>query len=243
MNADLKKLIRLQEVDSAITEYQAKTDAFPARSRTLDEQLALALAGVDRVKEAIKASQAKRKEHETRVTDLEAKVSKYRDQLMSVRTNEEYKAMTREIEFGQEKITREEDEVLAIMEQAEELSEKLKAAEVVLADDQQMVVAERSRLAELNAKDAETLEAYRKERQELVEGITEEVLARYERVRKARGGVAIARASDEACVVCNVRMRPQRFQEVRRNDAIISCDSCGRFLYDPENMDHPFEVA
>jgi predicted nucleic acid-binding Zn-ribbon protein len=38
-------------------------------------------------------------------------------------------------------------------------------------------------------------------------------------------------------------MRPQRFQEVRRNDAIISCDSCGRFLYDPENMDHPFEVA
>jgi predicted nucleic acid-binding Zn-ribbon protein len=40
-----------------------------------------------------------------------------------------------------------------------------------------------------------------------------------------------------------VRIRPQVFQEIRRNDRIIACDACQRILYDPENLDHPFEVA
>ena len=101
MNSDLKQLIRLQEVDAAIAEYQARTDAFPARSKALDDKLASALAGVEKAKDAMAKSQGKRKDHETRVTDLEAKISKYRDQLMTVKTNEEYKAMTREIEFSQ----------------------------------------------------------------------------------------------------------------------------------------------
>ena len=243
MNADLKKLIRLQEIDLAVEEYRAKTGAFPARSKALDDKLRSALEGVRQAQAAIEASQGKRKEHETRVSDHEVKIFKYRDQLMSVKTNEEYKAMTKEIEFSQEAITREEDEILAIMEQSETLTQNLKAAEATLTQDQKQVAVERVQLQEQNAKDTETLEAYLSERNPLADGIDEDVADRYERVRKARGGVAMARASDETCVVCNVRMRPQRFQEVRQNEAIISCDSCGRILYDPENMDHPFEVA
>lgn len=243
MNPDLKKLIRLQEVDLAIAEYRAKTEAFPARSKALDDRLASALDGVQQAKDAIKAGQARRKDHEARVADIESKISRYRDQLMSVKTNDEYRAMTHEIEFNQQAMGKEEDEILAIMEQADTLAEDLKAAEQVLADDQTMVATERQKLEELNAKDIQTLDAYTAERRELAASIAEDVLFQYERVRKARGGVAIAKASEETCVVCNVRMRPQRFQEVRQNDEIIPCDSCGRILYDPQNMDHPFEVA
>lgn len=243
MNLDLKKLIRLQEIDLAVEEYRTKTGAFPDRSKALDDKLASALEGVRQSQAAIQASQSKRKEHETCVSDLEVKISKYRDQLMLVKTNEEYKAMTKEIEFSQDAITREEDEILAIMEQSETLTQNLTAADATLIQDQKQVAVERVQLKEQNAKDTETLEAYLSERDQLAGGIDKEVADRYERVRKARGGVAMARASDETCVVCNVRMRPQRFQEVRQNDAIIPCDSCGRFLYDPENMDHPFEVA
>jgi predicted nucleic acid-binding Zn-ribbon protein len=62
-------------------------------------------------------------------------------------------------------------------------------------------------------------------------------------VRKFRGGIGVAAAREEACVICNVRMRPQIFQNVRRNESIITCDSCSRILYDPENFDHPFETV
>ena len=243
MHADLKKLIRLQAIDLAVQELRTKTEAFPAKSKALDEQLRNALAGVDLAGDAIKNNQTQRKELESRVADLEAKISKYRDQLMSVKTNEEYKAMTKEIEFSQSAIRTEEDKILSLMEESETLTVNLKSAEAVLAQDQVSVEADRRNLEAVNSQDTAALESYLKERGVLVEEINEDILGTYERVRRARSGVAIASASQEACDVCNVRMRPQVFQEVRKNDTIITCESCNRILYDPENLDHPFEVV
>jgi len=82
-----------------------------------------------------------------------------------------------------------------------------------------------------------------KERKGLEISISSDLLPRYERVRKARGGIAVAAARNEVCEICQVRIRPQVFQEIRRNDQIIACDACQRILYNPENLDHPFEVA
>src|SRR5437899_1663855 len=87
------------------------------------------------------------------------------------------------------------------------------------------------------------LESYLKERKGLEISISSDLLPRYERVRKARGGIAVAAARNEVCEICQVRIRPQVFQEIRRNDQIIACDACQRILYNPENLDHPFEVA
>jgi predicted nucleic acid-binding Zn-ribbon protein len=87
------------------------------------------------------------------------------------------------------------------------------------------------------------MESCLKERKEMEASISPDLLPQYERVRKHRGGVAVAAARDYVCELCKVRIRPQVFQEIRRNDKIIHCDACQRILYDPENLDHPFEVA
>ncbi len=243
MNSDLKNLIRLQAVDLEIQELRRKTEAFPGKSKALDDQLSSAKAVVTTAKDDIGRNQAKRKQLEAQVADVESKISKYKEQLMSVKTNEEYKAMIKEIEYGQTSIGSVEDEILALMVELETLEEEVKAAQARLAEDEKTVQAERRRLEEFNAADTTALEAYLAERKVLAQGISEDVLSRYERIGKARGGVALSKASDEACELCNVRMRPQKFQEVRKNDQIITCDSCARILYDPENLDHPFEVA
>ena len=243
MHINLKKLIRLQTIDVAIQELRATTGAFPAKSRALDEKLSNALAGVERSKDAIKTNQSGRKELESKVTDLEAKISKYRDQLMSVKTNEEYKAMVKEIDYSQDAISKLEDQILTLMEASESLALDLKAAESVLREDEKVVQTDRVSLEEINLKDTATLEAYLEERADVQKDISEDILTHYERLSKARGGVALATATDEACDLCNVRMRPQTFQEVRKNDTIINCESCSRILYDPQNLDHPFEVV
>jgi predicted nucleic acid-binding Zn-ribbon protein len=73
--------------------------------------------------------------------------------------------------------------------------------------------------------------------------VSADLLPRYDRVRKFRRASASPPARDYVCEVCQVRIRPQVFQEIRKNDKIIACDACQRILYDPENLDHPFEVA
>jgi predicted nucleic acid-binding Zn-ribbon protein len=243
MNQDLKQLIRLQSIDLAIQELRTRIDRFPGSSKALDEQLRSAQAGLEGAKEKAKNNQGNRKKLESEISSIETKISKYRDQMMAVKTNEEYRALQHEIEHSQSAIRKIEDEILNLMMEAESSQAEIKAAEVRLKEDQQKVDQERKQLTEVNQRDLSALESYLKERKEIEASISDDLVPRYERVRKARGGIAVAAARNEVCEICQVRIRPQVFQEIRRNDQIIACDACQRILYNPENLDHPFEVA
>ena len=243
MNADLKHLIRLQTIDLDIQQLKAKIDLFPGISRALDDKLREASAQLTAAQEKSKNSQATRKKLEGEVSTLESKISKYREQMLSVKTNDEYKALQKEIEHTQAAIGKVEDGILAIMLDAESSQQEIRTAEVRLKEDQQRVSQERRELEGEHKKDASALESCLTERKDIEAQVSSDLLPRYERVRKFRGGIGLSAARDYVCEVCQVRIRPQVFQEIRKNDQIIACDACQRILYDPENFDHPFEVA
>lgn len=243
MNPELKQLIRLQAIDLSIQEIRTRVEKFPSISKALDEKLRAAQAGLETAKEKAKGNQTTRRKLEGDVSATEAKISKYRDQMLSVKTNEEYKAVQKEIEHAQTTIRKVEDEILNLMMEAESTQIEIKSAEARLKEDQQRVSEERQDLEKVNLQDLSALESYLKERKEIENAVSSDLLPRYERVRKHRGGIAVASARDYMCEVCKVRIRPQVFQEIMKNDQIIPCDACQRILYYPENLDHPFEVA
>jgi predicted nucleic acid-binding Zn-ribbon protein len=193
--------------------------------------------------EKSKNDQATRKKLEGEVSGLESKISKYREQMLSVKTNEEYKALQKEIEHTQTAIRKVEDSILALMMAAESSQQEIRTAEARLKEDQQRVNQERRELEGDHQKDVSAMQSCMTERKELENQISGDLLPRYERVRKFRGGIGISAARDYVCEVCKVRIRPQVFQEIRKNDQIIACDACQRILYNPENLDHPFETV
>lgn len=243
MNADLKRLIRLQTIDLDIQQLKAKIDLFPVISKALDDKLRDASAQLAAAQEKSKNSQATRKKLESEVLTLESKISKYREQMLSVKTNEEYKALQKEIEHTQTAIGKVEDGILTIMLDAESSQQEIRTAETRLKEDQQRVDHERRELEGEHQKDVSAMESCLTERRDVEAQISNELLPRYERVRKFRGGIGLSAARDYVCEVCQVRIRPQVFQEIRKNDQIIACDACQRILYDPENLDHPFETV
>jgi predicted nucleic acid-binding Zn-ribbon protein len=243
MNSDLKQLIRLQTIDLSIQDLRTRIDRFPTISKALDEKLKSAQAGLEGAKEKVKNNQGNRKKLESEISSVEGKISKYRDQMMSVKTNEEYRALQHEIEHAQTGIRKIEDDILNLMMEAETAQADIKTAEIALKDDQVKVSQERKSLEEDNKKDLSALESYLKERKDIQAAVSDDLIFQYDRVRKHRGGIGVAAARNEICEICKVRIRPQVFQEIRKNEKIIACDACQRILYDPENMDHPFEVA
>lgn len=243
MNPDLKRLIRLQTIDLDIQHLRAKIDLFPGISKALDDKLRDANAQVTSAQEKSKNSVATRKKLEGEVSTLEGKISKYREQMLSVKTNEEYKALQKEIEHTQGAIAKVEDSILALMLDAESNQNEIKTAEARLKEDQQRVNQERRQLEDEHKKDVTAMESYLSERKDVEGQVSSDLLPRYERVRKFRGGIGLSAARDYVCEVCQVRIRPQVFQEIRKNDQIIACDACQRILYDPENLDHPFETV
>ena len=79
------------------------------------------------------------------------------------------------------------------------------------------------------------------QRRQLRGGITPEVLGHYDRVVAVRK-TALAEARGQHCLACNVMLRPQKYDEIRSNLQILTCDSCGRILfYDPANEPAPEE--
>jgi predicted nucleic acid-binding Zn-ribbon protein len=243
MNSDLKQLIRLQTIDISVQELRSRIDRFPTISKALDAKLKSAQAGLESVKENVKNNQGNRKKLESEISSVEGKISKYRDQMVSVKTNEEYRALQHEIDHAQTGIRKIEDEILNLMMEAETAQTDIKAAEVRLKEDQGKVNEERKALEEENKRDLSALEGYLKERKEIQAGVSSDLISQYDRVRKHRGGIGVSPARNEICEICQVRIRPQVFQEIRKNDQIIACDACQRILYNPENLDHPFEVA
>ena len=117
------------------------------------------------------------------------------------------------------------------MMELDELTTTLKSAETALAALQKEVDAEKKAIAAehdvLRAKVAEL----RGQRAGVLEGLAPASLSVFEMVSKRRNGVAMAEAREGICTVCHVRLRPQVFNTVRKNEAVIQCDSCQRILY------------
>lgn len=230
MIPDLEGLIRLQAVESELRRIDSDLARIPARQAELEAQLAAERGRFDGLKGSLDTSQKSRKREEGAVQDLEGKRSKYKGQLMDVKTNKEYTAMLHEIEGVEREIRTREDAILAEMEGAEALAAELKKEEEVFRKEEarhkQDVAALEGQRRELTAR-RERLAA---EREQAEAAISSEVRELFHRVAKLRGaGVAAAR--DGRCQECHLLMRLQMYSELKRNDAITQCPQCNRILY------------
>ena len=231
MHSDLQYLITLQDLDTAAERLRRQVADVPALTAALDERVAALTAAVAAVKERIAASQTARREIEKDLAAVQGRLSKYKDQLMEVKTNKEYHAMQTEIGTAEQLVRLQEDRLLERMEEAENLAAELKGAEAALKGGQADISTDRQRLeAARSAAEAE-LTKTTAERAAVAAGLSAPALALFEHVSKHRKGQAMSEARDGYCVQCHVRLRPQVYNDVRRNERLIQCESCSRILF------------
>ena len=231
MHPDLERVIALQRLDSEASAARKKLADGPQRDKAFDERLTTAKQRVADAKARLVTNQEARRAIEKEVAVHQGRLSKYRDQAMAVKTNQEYHAIQHEIGHAQGEIKKYEDQILERMVEADDLTATIKAAEAALATEQKTIDADRKRLQVEDAETEKSLDALGAERAKIVDALDKRVLAIYDTAYARRQGVAVAEAKDGICTICHVRLRPQVFNDVRRNDAIVQCDSCQRILY------------
>ena len=139
--------------------------------------------------------------------------------------------MQKEMAVAEQEVRSHEDRVLEHMERAETLAAELKTAEAQLKGEQAEVAKEQKALDAERAQLEDELAHLTDRRSAVTAKLSREALSLFERIAHGRKGVAVAEARDGLCTVCHVRLRPQVFNEVRRNDGLHQCDSCTRILY------------
>jgi predicted nucleic acid-binding Zn-ribbon protein len=231
VHPDLKTVIDLQQVDSRLAELASQITAVPSRIQAIETQLNDSLRAHEARKLRLSANQKERRDLEGDVKVVEERISKHKDQLYQVKTNEQYRAMQKEIGGEDDKIRQIEDRILEKMEEAEGLQKLVQEAAARLDEEQVRVAGEKKRLetGRLSA-EAERTELLAR-RSVLADGLNAAVRDTYERVRRGRQGIAVAEVRDGFCAACNVRLRPQSYNEVRTGQGIVTCESCSRILY------------
>ena len=139
--------------------------------------------------------------------------------------------MQKEIAVAEQEVRSHEDKLLEHMEQAETFAGEVKTAEAALKAEQAEVGREQKLLDAERAALEQEIARLTAARTELVALLPREALSLFERIAHGRKGVAVAEARDGLCTVCHVRLRPQVFNDVRRNAALTQCESCTRILY------------
>jgi uncharacterized protein len=230
MNNDLEKLIELEKVDREIARLSEEIAALPKRVAVIEAKLADDKAKVESARAAIKNNEAGRRKLEADIQGFQQKIVKYREQSSSVKTNEEYRALMHEVEFAEKQISGCEDKILELMISLEAEEKSLKSAESDLKAETAEVEKEKAEARTRTAEDENQLKGLNEQRTQLRSGVGDSALAHYDRVLRQRRS-AIAEAREQKCQACFVLLRPQTWQELKTNEQIITCSSCGRILY------------
>src|SRR5262245_45307098 len=158
MNADLENIIALQRLDSAAQAAERRLAEEADREKAFDTRITAARDTVAAAKEKLAESQNARREIEKTVALHQGRLSKFREQAMAVKTNVEYHAVQKEIEFAQTEMKAAEDKVLERMLEADDLTAAIKRAEADLAAEQKKVEAGRKAMAAESTELKATLE-------------------------------------------------------------------------------------
>jgi predicted nucleic acid-binding Zn-ribbon protein len=230
MLPEIENLLKLQDADREIRRLQDEVAELPKRVAAIEQKLAGTKAQLDKAQAAIKADEAARRKYDANITELRGKISKYRDQSLDVKTNEQYKALLHEIQFAEKEIAANEDKILELMVNADIRDKEVKAAQAELKEETAEIEKEKELARQRTAEDEKLLAEWRGKRDQLRSGVREDLLRHYERVSKFRGS-GISEVRDHKCMACQVMLRPQTYNDVRSGKETVVCDSCQRILY------------
>ena len=239
MNPDLERLIELEKVDREIARLNDEIAALPRRVSAIEEKLADDKAAIEHARTAIKNNEAGRRKQEADIQTFQQQIIKYRGQCSSVKTNDEYRALMHEVEFAEKQISGCEDKILELMIALENEEKSLKTAEAQMKLEVIEVEKEKVEAHTRTAEDQKLLVGLNARREQLRSGVGDSALAHYDRVLRQRK-TAMAEAREQKCTACFVMVRPQTWEDIRTNEQIITCSTCGRILfYDPANEPPP----
>jgi uncharacterized protein len=231
VSPSLSALIALQALDSAAEALRKRLADMPATEQAIGTALNAARVKVDAEKARIQENTQARRALEKDIAGVDTRLARFEDHKAAVKTNHEYTALLHEISTAKAEKDAIEERLLVLMEEGDALAAELKAAERALAEEEDRGRKARAALESDRAQIDKELAHLSSERARESREVDTALLSKYSQLLKQRKGIAVSKMTGDICDACHVRLRPHVTQQIRRNDAIVQCDSCQRILY------------
>lgn len=232
MHSELEQLLVLQDRQQKIRQIQAEIKTLPLERDHLESQRAASVAGIETLKQKARHLEVERKRLELDVGTRTESISRLKTQQYQTRKNDEFQALGHEIERYENEIRKLEDQELELMIEADKLKGELDAAEKTARASNETISRQ---LADLETK-SKTLETQQqeleKQRKALAAGIDADLLDQFERLFNSKGDAAVVAVEHGVCTGCHMKVTTATASRVKAGKEIVSCENCGRILYD-----------
>jgi predicted nucleic acid-binding Zn-ribbon protein len=233
----IEKLLILQDRDRNIRRIKRELGDIPPQRQLFQVRAADAQAMQEHAKTRVKQIESERKALELEVEGKQQLITRYANQQLQTRKNEEYRALTHEIDLCKADIFKIENTEIELMEQGEAAQkEVVRATQTAqearkLAEDQvsQFDTRERNLKQELSELEAN--------RAELGSAVDESARSRYERLVRSKGENVVVGVQHGVCGGCHMRLPAQILVTCQAQQELVTCTNCGRILYYTRDMD------
>jgi uncharacterized protein len=242
----LKALAQLQKIDTNLDRIRQIRGGLPEEVRDLEDELEGLQTRIDRLNEDIEKHQKEISDRNFTIKESREQIKKYDAQLMNVKNNREYEAVSKEIELANLEIMTAERKITQFDEAIVSLKENV--AEVIKRHEERKsdLDEKQKELSQIIAETEEKENRLLAESEKAAAEIEERLLTAYRKIRSnMRNGLAVVTMDRSACGGCFAIIPPQRGYEVRQKRKIIVCENCGRILVDAEyfGTEEPVAVA
>jgi len=233
IDPEIQKLIRLQEKDMELIRAMRDLKEIPLERHKLKVEIEKQDERMESAKEALRTLELKRKEIEVEVGRLEDQVTRYKNQQLDVKKNEEYQALTHEIELNTRKISDLEEEEIGIMLEIDEESKKLEEKKQVWEREIKKLQAEIEKMDEREGALKEEIMALENQVNELRGEVAGEYLQAYDHAKVNLKGKPpfVSPIEGGFCKRSNMRVSNDKLIEAKIHGAPHFDDITGCVVY------------
>ena len=233
----IEKLLILQDRDRRIGQVQGELAHIEPERQALKAKATGTQARLEEAKQRVKHGESDRKRLELDVEAKKQMIERYANQQLQTRKNEEYRALTHEIDMCKADIVKIEDQELELMEQAELAQKEIVRLSREAGDAKKLVDEQVAKLDAREQNLQKELAELQNNREELAAAVEAGTGARYERLVRSKGENVVVGVQHGVCGGCHMKLPPQILVACQAQQEIVSCTNCGRILYYSRDMD------
>jgi len=226
----VERLVKLQQIDTRFDELQLQKGDLPMMIEEAEEEYREKTARKKELEEKLAKGEADRRMFQAEIDAGKEMLKKYEEQLYQVKTNKEYDAISLEIDTKTMEIKELENKILQSLEEEEEYKKSIEELDSEIARLEEQLNEYKKELDEIIQQTRAEEARLAAEREKVVAEIDERLLRQYERIRKAKGGLAVVPIKRNSCGGCYSTIPPQKIVEIRELNRLYTCEYCGRIL-------------
>ncbi|HOJ43326.1 MAG TPA: C4-type zinc ribbon domain-containing protein [Syntrophorhabdaceae bacterium] len=236
MEHELKTIYEVQLLETNIINNEKKKLIGPKKIEEMDRELEELQKKAEKEKAVIDELDKERRKKEKELDVEKDRIKKIEAKLYEVKTNKEYQALLKEIEMAKEEIDKTEEDIIILMDRTEELKKDYAGVLEQMKKREKEIKAEKDNLLNELANIDKTLEELKKQREQLLKNVREDIKNLYLNLIEKREGLAVVNVKNGVCLGCYMNIPPQLFIEVTKNSRLITCPSCNRIFYFVEDV-------